>query len=73
VASASALLKEFENWRSSFYFSKDTFGTDPISTTFISDVEAVTATGVFYCIRAVNEKNGVVDVVFLTEFSKKTL
>jgi hypothetical protein len=36
-----------ETGSSSIYFSKDTFDAIPISMTFISEIEAVTSTGVF--------------------------
>ena len=54
-----------------FYFVKDTFDAVPISMTFVFEIEAVAATGVFQRMRAINQKLGVVDVVFLAEFSKE--
>ena len=38
---------------------------------FVSEIEAVSATGIFQRVRTINEKHGVVNVVFLAEFSKE--
>jgi hypothetical protein len=38
---------------------------------FISEIEAMTTAGVFQRMRAVNEKDGVVNVVFLAEFGEE--
>ena len=38
---------------------------------FISEIEAVSLTGVFQRCSAIDEKHGVVNVVFLTEFGEK--
>jgi hypothetical protein len=43
----------------------------PISMLFVSEIEAVTTAGVFQRVRAVNEKHGIVNVVFLAEISKE--
>ena len=51
-------------------FSKDTFDAVSISVAFVSEIEAVTAAGVFQRVRAIDEKHGVVYVVFLTKLSK---
>jgi hypothetical protein len=52
-----------------FYFSKDTFDTIPISMFFISEIEAVTTTGVFQRVRAVDEKHGDVNSIHYSEFN----
>jgi len=49
-----------------FYLSKDMFDAVAISVAFISGIEAVTVAGVFQRCRAVDEKHGVDDVVFLS-------
>ena len=36
---------------------------------FVFEIEAVAATGVFQWVRAVDEKHGIVDIMFLAEFS----
>jgi hypothetical protein len=40
---------------------------------FVSEIEAVTTTGVFQRVRAVDEKDSVVNVVFLAEFGNERL
>jgi hypothetical protein len=38
---------------------------------FVSEIEAVSVTGVFQRARAIDEKHGVIDVVFLAEVGKE--
>jgi hypothetical protein len=49
------------------------FDTIPISMFFVSEIEAVTTTGVFQRVRTVDEIGGVVYVVFLAEFGNERL
>ncbi len=53
------------------YFSKDTFDTVSISMAFISEIEAVSLAGVFQRCRTIDEKDGVVDIVFLAELGEE--
>ena len=62
-----------ESGSSAFYLSKDTFDAVSISVVFVAEIEAVTRAGVFQRCRAVDEKHGVVDVVFLAKFSEEYL
>ena len=54
-----------------FYFWEDTFDTVPISMEFVSEIEAVSLQRCFEPVRIINEKYGVVNVVFLTELSEE--
>jgi len=56
-----------------FYFSKDTFDAVPISMSFVSEIEAVFATGSLKWNRTINEKDRVIDIVFLTKFREKLI
>ena len=47
------------------------FDTIPISMEFVSEIEAVSLQGCFEPVRIINEKHGVIDVVFLAELSEK--
>jgi len=40
---------------------------------FVSEIEAVATAGVFQRVRAVDEKHGIVNVVFFAEFGKERL
>lgn len=46
-----------------FYLTKNTFDTVPISMSFVSEIEAMSLTGVVQRLIAINEKHGVIDVV----------
>jgi len=56
---------------SAFYLSKDTFAAVAISVVFVPEIEPVTRTGVFQRRRTIDEKHGVVDVVFLAQFREE--
>jgi hypothetical protein len=47
------------------------FDAIPISMAFVSEIEAVTRAYVLERCRSINEKHGVIDVVFLAEFSEE--
>jgi hypothetical protein len=47
------------------------FDIVPISMVFISEIEAVSLTGVFQRCSAIDEKHSVFNVVFLAEFGKE--
>lgn len=49
------------------------FNVVSISVFFTSEIEAVTTAGVFQRVQAVDEKDGVVNVVFLANFSNKRI
>jgi hypothetical protein len=40
---------------------------------FVSEIEAVSGTGIFQRVRTVDEKHDVVNVVFLAEFGKECM
>jgi hypothetical protein len=52
----------------SFYFTKDTFNAVSISMSFVSEIETVTSAGFVQWCRTIDEKHGVIDVVFLAQF-----
>ena len=60
-----------ESGSSAFYLSKDTFDAVAISVAFIAEIEPVTVAGFFQGRRPVDEKHGVVDVVFLAQFREE--
>jgi len=51
-----------------FYFSEDTFDSIPISMFLIFEIVAVTLTRSLQRVRSIDEKHGVINVVFLGEF-----
>jgi hypothetical protein len=58
---------------SSFHLLKDTFDAVAISVTFDTEIEAMSRAGVFQRVRAIDEKQRFVDIVFLAEFGEKLL
>jgi len=50
-----------------FYFTKDTFDPVSIPASFVSEIDIGAATDSLKCIRAVNETDRVVYIVFFTE------
>ncbi|ELZ26879.1 hypothetical protein C475_08091 [Halosimplex carlsbadense 2-9-1] len=57
----------------SFYLAKDTFGTVTISLVFVCEIETVSTTRFFQRGSIVDEKHGVVGILFLAEFAEKYL
>jgi len=56
-----------------FYLLNDTFDAVTISMSFVSEIEAVSSTSFFQRRGDINKKHGVVNGVFLTEFTEEDL
>jgi len=62
-----------ERRRSSFYLTKDTFDAIAVSVAFVSVFEPVATTRCLQRYRAIDEKDGVADVVFLAKFGEESI
>ena len=61
----------WERRGSAFYLSEDTFDSIPISMSFGLKLQPCSVKRSLEVIRAINEKHGVFDIVYLAKFSQK--
>ena len=60
-----------ERISTSFYLPKDTFDAVTISISLVSEIEVMSLTSFFQWRGVIEEKHGVINCVFLTEFTEE--
>jgi hypothetical protein len=71
AVSGSTWLKQSDNKKVCSFISQNTFSTASISMRFVSKIETVSLQGCFEPVCTIDEKPGVVNVMFLAELSEK--